>query len=83
MFYENLFCMRKQMIVRFMTVPHPPAVQHEQIQDNVPRYQQDLGASLKAAVLETRFGNFHCVLDHMYCAVCMQQVIVMNGPHFN
>ena len=73
----------QQIIVRFMTVSNPPAVQHEQIQDNVPRDQQDLGASMKAAVLENRFGHFHCVLAHMYSAVCLQQVIVMNGPHFN
>jgi hypothetical protein len=75
--------MRKQMIVRFMTVPHPPAVQHEQIQDNVPRDQRDLEASLKAEVLENRFGNFHCVMARMYSDVCIKQVIVMNGPHFN
>jgi hypothetical protein len=82
MFNENLFCMQ-QIIVRFMTVPKQTAVQHEQIQDNVPRDQRDLEASLKAAVLENRFGNFHCVLAHMYSDVCMQQVIVMNGQHFN
>jgi hypothetical protein len=75
--------MRKQMIVRFMTVPNPPAVQHEQIQDNVPRDQRDLRTTLKAEVLENRFGHFHCVLARMYSDGCMQHVIVMNGPHFN
>ena len=82
MFNENLFCMQ-QIIVRFMTVPHQPAVQHEQIQDNVPRDQRDLRTTLKAEVLENRFGHFHCVLAHMYSVVCMQHVIVMNGPHLN
>ena len=75
--------MKKQLIVRFMTVPHPPAVQHDQIQDNVPRDQRDLRTTLKAKVLENRFGHFHCVMARTYSHVCLQHVVVMNGPHFN